>query len=77
VDHSNIALLHRVEPVHLFGVDDRYIIIRETPSMKLSRVAPLAVIAVALVLSGCANTVRGVGKDVKGTARAVEQTVKN
>ncbi|CAM5652052.1 hypothetical protein ACHMW4_02950 [Mesorhizobium sp. UC22_110] len=45
--------------------------------MKLSRVAPLAVIAVALVLSGCANTVRGVGKDVKGTARAVEQTVKN
>jgi len=66
-----------MEPVHPFGVDDCCITIRETLSMKLSRVAPLAVIAVALVLSGCANTVRGVGKDVKGTARAVEDTVKN
>lgn len=45
--------------------------------MKLSRIAPLAVIAVALIFSGCANTVRGVGKDVKGTARAVEDTVQN
>ncbi|MBN9233763.1 MULTISPECIES: entericidin A/B family lipoprotein [Phyllobacteriaceae] len=43
--------------------------------MKLSRIVPLAVIAVALALSGCANTVRGVGKDVKSTAHAVKQTL--
>lgn len=31
-----------------------------------------AVLAAALVLSACANTVRGVGQDVKNTADAVE-----
>ena len=43
--------------------------------MKLSRLAPVALLISALVVSGCANTVRGVGKDVKGTAQAVEDTV--
>jgi predicted small secreted protein len=46
--------------------------------MKLSRFASLAVIlACALAVSACANTIRGVGKDVKSTARAVEQAVTN
>jgi predicted small secreted protein len=43
--------------------------------MKFIRLLPLAAIAVALTLAGCANTVRGVGKDVKSTARAVKDTV--
>jgi predicted small secreted protein len=30
-----------------------------------------------LALAACANTVRGVGKDVKATANAVEDTVNN
>ncbi|MBX3597352.1 MAG: EncA/B family entericidin [Rhizobiaceae bacterium] len=43
--------------------------------MKLSRLAPVAIIAVALFASACANTVRGVSKDVKETGQAVEQAV--
>ncbi|MGN6535695.1 MAG: EncA/B family entericidin [Mesorhizobium sp.] len=45
--------------------------------MKLIRIAPLVAVAAALMLAGCANTVRGVGKDVKNTANAVEDTVNN
>lgn len=44
--------------------------------MKLSYLAPIAVIACALALSSCANTIRGVGKDVKGTAHAIQDTVR-
>lgn len=43
--------------------------------MKLSRFVPLALIISSLALASCANTVRGVGKDVKSTAHAVEDTV--
>ena len=43
--------------------------------MKLSRLAPIVVIACALALASCANTIRGVGKDVKGSANAIEDTV--
>ena len=43
--------------------------------MKLSRLAPVALLLSAILVSACANTVRGVGKDVKGTAEAVEDTV--
>lgn len=44
--------------------------------MKLSRLAPIAIaLCAALAVSACANTVRGVGKDVKGTVNAVEDTV--
>ncbi|TIT55436.1 MAG: entericidin EcnAB, partial [Mesorhizobium sp.] len=32
--------------------------------MKLSRLGPVAILACALALSACANTIRGVGKDV-------------
>ncbi len=45
--------------------------------MQLSRFAPIAVLCCALALGACANTVRGVGKDVKATANAVEDTVNN
>ncbi|MGO4836207.1 entericidin, partial [Rhizobiaceae sp. 2RAB30] len=40
-----------------------------------ARLVPLALIISALALSSCANTVRGVGKDVKSTANAVKETV--
>ncbi|MGC4026952.1 MAG: entericidin A/B family lipoprotein [Mesorhizobium sp.] len=43
--------------------------------MKLSRLAPVAILTVALFASACANTVRGVGKDVKQTGQAVEETI--
>ena len=43
--------------------------------MKLSRLAPVALLISALLVSAGANTVRGVGADVKGTAQAVEDTV--
>ena len=35
----------------------------------------LTALAVAGLLAACANTVRGVGKDVKGTVSAIEDTV--
>ncbi|RCS25388.1 entericidin, EcnA/B family [Phyllobacterium salinisoli] len=43
--------------------------------MKSSRVAPLVAILCAISLTACANTVRGVGKDVKSTAHAIQDTV--
>lgn len=43
--------------------------------MKLSRLLPLLLIASALGLSACANTVRGVGTDLKNTGDAVDDTV--
>jgi predicted small secreted protein len=33
------------------------------------------VVATVIVLAGCANTVRGIGKDVNNTADAVEDSV--
>jgi predicted small secreted protein len=43
--------------------------------MKLSRFATLAVLCSALALAACANTIRGVGKDVKSSAHAVQDAV--
>ncbi|WP_202304527.1 MULTISPECIES: entericidin EcnAB [unclassified Mesorhizobium] len=43
--------------------------------MRLSRLVPIAVIVSALALSSCANTVRGIGKDVRATADAVADSV--
>ena len=41
--------------------------------MKLSRLASLAaILACAFAVSACANTVRGVKKDVTSTAKAIE-----
>ena len=43
-------------------------------SMRPSRIVLLAsLLACAIAVSGCANTVRGVGQDVKSTVKAVEQ----
>ncbi|MGL4405575.1 MAG: entericidin EcnAB [Notoacmeibacter sp.] len=36
---------------------------------------PALAIASTLLLASCANTVRGVGEDVKGTAQAVADVV--
>lgn len=38
----------------------------------MARFAMTALLLGALALSGCANTIRGVGKDVKETGRAVK-----
>lgn len=43
--------------------------------MKSALLTPVVIIVCALSLAACANTVRGVGKDVKDTGRAVQQTV--
>ena len=40
------------------------------------RYAFALVIASALALSACANTIRGVGRDVKQSAQAVEDSVR-
>lgn len=37
---------------------------------------PAALLLAAALLAGCANTVRGVGADVRGTAQAVEDVVR-
>lgn len=43
--------------------------------MKVTRLVPLAIVLCAFTLASCANTVRGVGRDVKSTAHAVQDTV--
>lgn len=40
--------------------------------MKISKLFVFVLVTVSLGLSGCANTIRGAGKDVKETGRAVE-----
>lgn len=57
------------------AVDKSFYANWEIPSMKLVRLAPIAVLACAMLAAACANTVRGVGQDVKETANAVEDTV--
>jgi predicted small secreted protein len=44
--------------------------------MHRAKLVPLMAVLAALTLSACANTVRGVGADVRGTANAVEDQVK-
>jgi predicted small secreted protein len=43
--------------------------------MKTGRIFSALVIVSALFLASCANTVRGVGRDVSNTADAVEDVV--
>ena len=43
--------------------------------MKTSSIVTGILIVATLFLASCANTVRGVGKDVKSTANAVEDVV--
>ncbi len=44
--------------------------------MQSSRFMSAMLVICALALTGCANTVRGIGKDVKSTAHAVQDAVK-
>lgn len=43
--------------------------------MKLAQLAPVALLICAIFVASCANTVRGVGKDINATADAVEDSV--
>jgi predicted small secreted protein len=43
--------------------------------MKLARFASIAALICAMFVASCANTVRGIGKDVNATADAVEDSV--
>lgn len=43
--------------------------------MKPSWVEPVALILCAVLTVSCANTVRGIGKDVEETGRAVRDTL--
>jgi predicted small secreted protein len=46
--------------------------------MKLPLFAPVAaILACALVLSACANTIRGVGRDASNTVNATESAVED
>ena len=46
--------------------------------MTISRLAPLAaVLAAALALSACANTIRGVGRDAANTVDATQSAGNN
>ncbi len=44
--------------------------------MKTGSRALMALILIAFSVSACANTVRGVGRDVKETGRAVQDVAK-
>lgn len=39
------------------------------------RLVPILALIAVMALSACANTVRGVGRDVNATAQAVEDSV--
>ena len=41
--------------------------------MKLSQFVSVAIVAAALLATGCANTIRGVGKDTASAVNATEQ----
>lgn len=43
--------------------------------MKTSVLAPFVIVICAFALGACANTVRGVGKDMKDTGQAVQQAI--
>ncbi len=43
--------------------------------MNFTRIITVSAVVCALFVASCANTVRGVGRDVKDTANAVEDTV--
>ena len=45
-------------------------------SMKLSQLATIAVLAGALAVSACANTIKGVGKDAANTVNATQNAGK-
>ena len=43
--------------------------------MSSIRLVPVVALICALMVSACANTVRGIGRDVNATADAVEDSV--
>jgi len=48
---------------------------REMPSMKRTWVSAFALLFSTMLLTSCANTIRGAGQDLKNTANAVEDVV--
>src|SRR5690606_13948415 len=48
---------------------------RKRAAMKPYRIVTLLVVVSAFTLAGCANTVRGMGKDVDNTADGIEDSV--
>jgi entericidin B len=45
--------------------------------MKLKRFTTVALVIAALTAAGCANTIKGVGKDAANTVNATEQAAGN
>jgi predicted small secreted protein len=43
--------------------------------MRASQLAVILTVLCAFVVASCANTVRGIGRDLNETARAIEDTV--
>jgi predicted small secreted protein len=68
--HGTIALLGR----HCLPVETPSSIKEDRPMRKASMMLITLIIA-SLALSACANTVTGVGRDIKQTGRAVKRAV--
>jgi entericidin B len=49
----------------------------ETISMKRPGLATIAILASALMMSACANTIRGVGRDAANTVNATQSAGKS
>jgi entericidin B len=62
-----LILLHRV-----MRALDLILAERETQSMKLSHIAPIAAVLAVVALAGCANTIRGMGADTANTINATQ-----
>lgn len=45
--------------------------------MKLSRLVPVAILVSALFATGCANTIRGFGRDASNTVNATERAAED
>jgi entericidin B len=66
-----------MEPFWPKSVPDAIFSQRGNSSMKLSQFATIAVLAGALAVSACANTIKGVGKDAANTVNATESAGKS
>jgi len=63
-------------PVPITALSDHYVVKLRREAMYRVQLLSAAAIVAIMSLSACANTVRGVGADVRGTANAVEDQVK-
>jgi entericidin B len=66
-----------MEPIRSKTVPDAISANEGIPSMKLSHFTAIAVLASALAVSACANTIKGVGRDAANTVDATQSAGKS